>query len=105
MNYNFYVITKTPDLFEEGNLYDEFGYGVGNDYENSYIVVGCPSSYCEYNPDYEIKIQAFEEGEIIICDDSGREVCYPGRKPSKWDVEYEIFDNLDNAVERARELL
>jgi len=54
----------------------------------------------------ECKVPVFEEGEIIICDtDNGREICYPGRKPSKWGVDFEIFDNLDDAVKRAREII
>ena len=107
MNYEFYVITHTPDLFKDGNLADEFGYTY-TDVESGdkFIVVGTPSSFITHdNPSCEIKVTVFEVGEIVICDCSGREVCYPGRKPSKWDVEYEVFDNLDDAVKRAQELL
>lgn len=46
----------------------------------------------------------FNVGEILILDRSGREVGYPGRKPSKWDVRCEFFDDLDLAVKRSKEV-
>lgn len=47
----------------------------------------------------------FSIGEILILDGNGREIGYPGRKPSKWDVECEEFDTLADAANRAREVL
>lgn len=98
MKYKFHVITHIPDLFEEGNKSDEWGYYQVNDNITD-IIVGTSN---KRKPDFtNLKTKVFEVGEIIICDESGREVCYPGRKPSKWIVEYEIFDSLDDAVLKA----
>ena len=33
-----------------------------------------------------IKVQVFERGEILILNEHGREIAYPGRKPAKWGV-------------------
>lgn len=48
--------------------------------------------------------QVFHVGEILILNDGGREVCYPGRKPSKWHVRVEEFTNLDQAIQRANKV-
>ena len=47
-----------------------------------------------------IKVPVFEEGEILVCDDAGIEVGKE-RKPWKWDVEYEMFDDVEEAVKKA----
>lgn len=47
----------------------------------------------------------FSVGEILILDADGREIGYPGRKPSKWSVEVESFDTAEAATARAAELL
>ncbi len=50
----------------------------------------------------DAKIPTFDTGEIVIIDaEVGREVNGPGRKPQKWFVGYEIYDNIKHAVERA----
>jgi len=104
MKYEFYVITHTPDLLEEGNTaHDSMfnGYDFSNKCEIIHVGfsdIGKSIGTC--------KTAVFEKGEIVICNiNNGREVCYPGRKPSKWDVEYDVFDNLDNAVKRSQELI
>jgi len=102
--YEFYVITKVPSISEQGNMAHELMYD-GWDYSNNrkIPVIGLSDTL---KPLGECKVPVFEEGEIVICDiDIGREVCYPGRKPSKWGVVYDVFDSLDNAVKRAKELL
>jgi len=43
----------------------------------------------------------FHVGEVLILDDNGREIPYPGRRPAKWDVECEKFDDVDNAIQCA----
>lgn len=103
-NYEFYVITKTPDLLEDGNMAHEWMYD-GWDFSNGckIPVIGMSD---KAKPLGDCKVPVFEKGEIVICDvGNGREVGYPGRKPSKWDVEYDIFDNLDDAVKRSQELI
>lgn len=53
----------------------------------------------------ELLRPVFHVGEILILDSShGREVDYPGRKPSKWGVETEEFEDLDDAVRRGHEV-
>lgn len=55
---------------------------------------------------WDLRMPAFHVGEILILDEpGGREVGYPGRKPSKWFVEVAEYADLDTAVTRAREVL
>ncbi len=46
----------------------------------------------------------FHVGELLILNESGREVTYPGRKPSKWFVDVAEYDDLDAALARANEI-
>ena len=46
----------------------------------------------------------FDIGEILVLDLDGREIGGRGRKPSKWDVKCEVFDDIEKAIERAREV-
>lgn len=103
MEYEFYVIIQTPDLLEQGNTAHDFMWD-GYDFTNKQkmVHVGCSKIG---KPIGECRTAVFQEGEIVICSkESGREVCYPGRKPNKWDVLYEIFSDLDSAVKRAKEI-
>lgn len=54
-----------------------------------------------------VRTPVFQMGEILILNESGREVGYPGRKPSKWAVEYDEFpvDQLEAAVARAKDVM
>lgn len=47
-----------------------------------------------------MRTPVFQVGEVLIVDDNGRELPYPGRKPAKWDVETEEFeiDRLGDAL-------
>lgn len=47
----------------------------------------------------------FTLGEILICDENGRELDGIQRKAGKWYVEVEEFDNIDKAIKKAREVL
>lgn len=51
-----------------------------------------------------LRQRVFELGEILILDGSGREVGGMGRKPSKWSVTTEEFDDIEAAVARSREV-
>jgi len=42
--------------------------------------------------------EVFILGEVLICQ-GGREICGQGRKPSKWYVEHETFNNVEDAIE------
>jgi hypothetical protein len=44
-------------------------------------------------------------GEILILAPDGREVAFPGRKPGKWDVDVETFDNVRDAILRAKTVI
>lgn len=104
MKYAFYVITKVPNILEQGNMANDFMYEGQDSDGDKIICIGMTNK--SIKPIGDCFVSVFEEGEIVICNTAdGREVCYPGRKPSKWDVEYEVFDNLNGAVKRAQELL
>ena len=52
-----------------------------------------------------VRSPIFHVGEILVLDSEyGREVAGCGRKPSKWDVGVEYFDNIERAIERAIEV-
>lgn len=84
------VITKAED--EDGNHYDCI-----------YGDLTKPKSLNSH------PVMVFELGEILILNDLGREITGRGRKPSKWEVEYETFpattDGLTKAILRAQEVV
>jgi hypothetical protein len=49
-----------------------------------------------------LRVPVFTLGEILVLDDDGREIAGAGRKPDKWDVRCETFDEIGPAVERAK---
>lgn len=51
-----------------------------------------------------LRTPVFEVGEILILNESGREYGFPGRKPSKWDVDCEEFTDFQEAVKRSEEV-
>jgi hypothetical protein len=52
-----------------------------------------------------VKTPAFMKGEILIIDaETEREIAGLRRKPSKWDVKYEVYDNVEEAVKKALEV-
>ena len=85
------VIRRTPDPeMDDGNLAAALVYGdLTAEQRLATLLVG--------------RTQVFELGEILILEGEGeREVGGRGRKPSKWDVDVEYFDTLDEAVECSR---
>lgn len=52
--------------------------------------------------DLFVQVPVFRVGELLLIDGNDRDQF--GRKPSKWDVDVEEFDNIDAAVERVREV-
>lgn len=69
-----------------------------------------PDAQNEYQGVYErmnimyslaLRVPVFHVGEVLVLDDNGREIPYPGRKPSGWDVTYETFDVVDDAIQCA----
>ena len=53
----------------------------------------------------DVSLPVFSLGEILILDSCGREVAGRGRKPSKWIVNCQEFDNLDDAIVCAQKVL
>lgn len=51
-----------------------------------------------------MRMPVFTLGEIMFLDISGREIAGHGRKPSKWGVVTEEFDEIDDAIARAVEV-
>lgn len=55
--------------------------------------------------DLSLRQPIFNVGEILILDESGREIGYPQRKPGKWsNVGFDFYDNVQDAILRAQEL-
>ena len=50
-------------------------------------------------------VPVFKLGEILIMDHEYGRTIPDGRKPSKWDVQYECFDNIDDAITKAKEVV
>lgn len=96
----FCVITRIRSL--EGILADDFiiDLAVGK-----VVWLGIPDRFIPSNhSETPIRVPVFEEGEILVTDGS-REIGGAGRKPSKWDVDYEMFDNVEDAIKKSREVL
>jgi hypothetical protein len=107
MSYTFAVITKVPKV-REGNEYDQI-LVEGWDEANEEVIYHLPKEdekYSMVETKYvNAKLPVFHLGEVLILDQNGREVAGVGRKPSKWSVEVEEFITLDEAVQRAQEVL
>jgi len=96
----------------DGNLYDATLYKIkkfDSSSNDGWITTGSilKTMDCVVKDKAEIpsmlhyKASAFELGEILIIDETEREVNVGCRKPDKWDVEYEIFDSVSEAVKRS----
>ena len=89
------VITKADET--DGNLADDF-VAPGNlaDVVPGALIAG----------KLRVKTRVFHVGELLLLNEYGREIGYPGRKPSKWQVDYETWPlaEVDQAVQRAREV-
>lgn len=107
MSYTFAVITKVPKV-REGNEYDQI-LVEGWDETNEEVIYHLPKEDVKYravDTKYvNAKLPVFHLGEILILDEIGREVAGMGRKPSKWSVEINSFDTLDEAIECAQKVL
>ena len=98
------VITRVPDsdepsgnLASTGDLYLHDGMG---GYDELTL-----AEQAKAFPEKMIYSEVFQKSEILIVDAvTHRELSGDGRKPSKWDVDYEVFDDLHQAVQRAEEL-
>ena len=110
----FVVITKVPDIVNGhfGNAGDLNLYRVKDkDEEGDEVLV---AGYNEFispihnldGTDSYVKVEAFYTGDILICEDHDGYLIEVGRqrKPHKWAVEYEVFDDIIEALEKARSL-
>jgi len=92
MNYKIAVITRVPDPeTDDGNLAAALVYRLPSQLRLACVLQG--------------RTPVFHLGEILILDGNGREVVGLGRKPSKWDVGYQTFAALDEAIVRAQEVM
>lgn len=111
MKFVYIVITRVPKDDEEGNLYDDFlvyRRRDERDDDDELVLTEPPASWWSDNTQEKpvpVRLQNFSLGEVLICDEYGREVAGRGRKPSKWYVETEKFDSLEAAVARAQAVL
>jgi hypothetical protein len=107
MSYTFAVITKVPKV-REGNEYDQI-LVEGYDKDNEEVIYHLPKEGVEYRmvdtKFINAKLPVFQLGEILILDKTGREAAGMGRKPSKWSVEVEEFNDLQEAIDRAHIVL
>ena len=98
----FAVITKASlKPYEHyGNWADEWAV-VNPDDHSIYVGADIPKN----STVIRVKIPVFIPSEILILDaETGREIAGHRRKPSKWLVKYEMFDSIDEAIERAVKL-
>ena len=105
--YVFAVITEIPDADagQSGNLASA---------TDLYRVVEPPSDTNDWQSRVErvpimlalnFRQPAFALGEILILNaGTDREIGGIQRKPSKWFIEYETFDTVEQAIERSREV-
>lgn len=85
--YQIAVVTRVPSVEESGNMAAPLVYGLDPSLTMHVITQG--------------RSQVFILGELLILNESGREPFGHGRKPSKWNIDIELFDDLDAAIARA----
>lgn len=99
--HKFAVVTRVPVWPDRGNAATAMNLAVdtGGGWDEPLEVVPISQSL-------HIRYPVFSVGELLVLDDrSGREVGYPGRKPSKWNVTVEMFTDIEEAVQRARDVM
>lgn len=104
---NFCVITKVPNPVTEGAgnlavampLYQLTGKPATE--ETGYLEPVVP---VDLMLSLNLRAEVFSLGEIVVLDGGEREIGGEGRKPSKWFIEYETFDDIDAAIARSREV-
>lgn len=108
MKYTFAVVTQVGDYPSNHAILDPDLWIDGHFREDGH-------SACLTNPEIiepglrnlwiALRGPVFRVGEILILGPDGREPGHPGRKPSKWEVACEAFDDLNAAVARAQEVM
>lgn len=101
---NIVVITKIPKQGEDGNQSDR----VVVAYKGKlYLENTIPSDAVPENGSSLVGFandRVFELGEILILDNDGRELSGHGRKPSKWMVEHQSCETLEEAIKLTEQL-
>lgn len=88
----FGVITRVPDPEkDDGNLASALVYRLPAEARMAVMLRG--------------RVPVFDLGEILVLDENDREISGRGRKPSKWEVDCEYFDNIEAAITRARAVM
>lgn len=115
--YTFGVITKLPSNNEIGNMHSAL---LKRDYDSEkrseedgfvlrphYRDIGDEDIDNIDDKDLAwVLLPVFELGEVLILDGPyGREVSGQARKPSKWFVECEYFSDLEEAVNKSKEVI
>lgn len=107
LNLRYAVITRIPRYPDEvvgehgyRNMYDDLIY---YDDENLVLTEGDHLEEIEHSKIFRIKRQTFRLGEVIPIDEYGREFGGDGRKPSKWVVDFEVYDSVIDAILRGEE--
>lgn len=103
------VVTRVPPTTEAGNMAVALDIyvqveepGPGNDYrgklESAIPYLGAAT--------LALRRPVFALGEVLILDgEHGRELAGHGRKPSKWDVQVEYFDDARAACARGNQAI
>jgi len=119
-DYTFGVITWVPKHIEDGNKYDDLLVrDRKKEEDNMTMANACGYKAYRFYDVYDdeendglskediidVRLPVFSLGEILILDNCGREVAGRGRKPSKWIVNCQEFDNLDDAIACAQKVL
>jgi len=99
------VITKVDprDLYDEYFCYKPMRVGTyadGSDMTEDCLCLSDGSSVDMQRA----QLPVFSEGEILLINRHGREICGHGRKPSKWNPQYEIFWRLSDAILRVKRI-
>lgn len=104
----FAVITDVPAPEDSGNLALPFCVLIedeapdeSNGYKGVYRKIGELIGIEGY---LRLRTQVFTLGEVLLVNDDGREIVGHGRKPNKWSVGFETFDDASKAVERSLEV-
>ncbi len=103
----FTVVTEVPEPEEGTNMASVMGlYEVAPESEdNPYgLKVRALSGQQAMGIMLKLRRPVFILGEILLLDSFGREYAGQGRKPDKWEVKTETFDNIKDAIARAQEV-
>ena len=109
------VITWVPNPFSEGNgnLCNDLAVPYHDETNDEDTLLVGPidkvsqvefESMLDNKQIVNVMREVFHVGEILILDGSGRELGYPGRKPSKWSVVYKTFSDIKDAITKSIEM-